>query len=409
VNPSKKEAVVAVLSPKRPQRAGPRTPTTGERSALSDVGFLDAIRRHEEAPAAHVEPSGLSDLADRHHFLKQLYREKRRTDRSKSPLSIALFRIDGDHGRVTAEFRTLVEILHSRKRETDTLGYLGDGLAAVLLTDTDAQGTNGFLRKIADAGCDLQFSVATATYPDHLFDAILAGKEAPAEFHSLVLPEHQATHVVGSGYRLKRALDVAGAAIGIFALSPVMLITAIAIATTSPGPVIFRQKRLGRHGRPFVFYKFRSMRHNNDDRIHREFVTSLIQGQHERIDQGGAEKPLYKLKSDPRVTRVGRFIRRTSIDELPQLFNVLKGDMSLVGPRPPLPYEVETYQSWHLRRILEVRPGLTGLWQVEGRSKTTFDEMVRMDLRYTRISSLAVDIRILVRTVRAVLKDDGAT
>jgi lipopolysaccharide/colanic/teichoic acid biosynthesis glycosyltransferase len=188
-----------------------------------------------------------------------------------------------------------------------------------------------------------------------------------------------------------------------------MLATAIAVAASSPGPIIFKQKRVGRHGKPFVFYKFRSMQHNNDDRIHQEFVTSLIKGEHEQVDQGDGVKPLYKLKADPRITPVGRVIRKTSLDELPQLFNVLKGDMSLVGPRPPLPYEVEKYQSWHLRRILEARPGITGLWQVEGRSKTTFDEMVRLDLRYTRLCSLALDLKLLALTVRAVVKDEGAT
>jgi lipopolysaccharide/colanic/teichoic acid biosynthesis glycosyltransferase len=188
-----------------------------------------------------------------------------------------------------------------------------------------------------------------------------------------------------------------------------MLVTAVAVATSSPGPIIFKQKRIGRYGKTFVFYKFRSMGHNNNDHMHREFVASLIQGEHAKVNQGATDKPLYKLKTDPRITGVGRVIRKTSIDELPQLFNVLKGDMSLVGPRPPLPYEVEKYQSWHLRRVLEVRPGITGLWQVEGRSRTTFDEMVRLDLRYTRMCSLTTDLRILLRTVKAVVKDDGAT
>jgi lipopolysaccharide/colanic/teichoic acid biosynthesis glycosyltransferase len=188
-----------------------------------------------------------------------------------------------------------------------------------------------------------------------------------------------------------------------------MLITAIAVAMSSPGPVIFKQVRLGRRGVPFVFYKFRSMFCNADDRIHREYVASLIKGDLEGANQGDAAQPLYKLKSDPRVTRVGRFIRKTSLDELPQLFNVLKGDMSLVGPRPALAYEVEKYQSWHLRRILEVRPGITGLWQVEGRSKISFDDMVRLDLRYIRNCSFPDDFRILLRTIKVVLGRDGAT
>ena len=192
-------------------------------------------------------------------------------------------------------------------------------------------------------------------------------------------------------------------------LSPVMLITALAVAATSPGPVILKQVRLGKNGVPFVFYKFRSMVANTDDRIHREYVTSLINGDLEKINQGSPAKPLYKIEFDPRVTKVGRIIRKTSIDELPQLFNVLKGDMSLVGPRPPLPYEAENYQSWHLRRILEAKPGMTGLWQVEGRSKICFDEMVRRDLRYIQSCSLLLDLRILLKTIKVVFRCEGAT
>jgi lipopolysaccharide/colanic/teichoic acid biosynthesis glycosyltransferase len=187
-----------------------------------------------------------------------------------------------------------------------------------------------------------------------------------------------------------------------------MLVIALAIGLTSRGPVIFRQTRLGWGGRPFVFYKFRSMRIDADDRIHREYVASLIAGNLKLVNQGDATRPLYKLHRDPRVTSVGRLIRRTSMDELPQLFNVVKGDMSLVGPRPPLPYEVASYESWHLGRILDTKPGMTGLWQVNGRSRTSFEEMVRLDLQYVRNCSLALDLRILLRTAKAVLEGSGA-
>jgi len=149
------------------------------------------------------------------------------------------------------------------------------------------------------------------------------------------------------------------------------------------------------------------MKNNNDNQIHREYVTQLIQGDLAKINQGDSEKPLYKMKTDPRVTWVGRIIRKTSIDELPQLFNVLKGEMSLVGPRPPLRYEADHYQSWHLRRILDAKPGITGLWQVEGRSRTTFDEMVRLDIRYMRNCSLSLDLKILLKTFKVVLQCDG--
>ena len=180
-------------------------------------------------------------------------------------------------------------------------------------------------------------------------------------------------------------------------------------AGSSPGPIIFRQKRLGKGGRPFVFLKFRSMRTDCDDKAHREYVANLIEGNLDKINQGDADNPLYKMAVDPRITKVGRFIRKTSLDELPQLFNVLKGDMSLVGPRPPLPYEAEKYQPWHLRRILEVQPGITGLWQIEGRSTTSFDDMVRLDLRYAQMSSFWFDLRIILRTVLVLFGSRGAT
>jgi exopolysaccharide biosynthesis polyprenyl glycosylphosphotransferase len=204
-------------------------------------------------------------------------------------------------------------------------------------------------------------------------------------------------------YFLKRSIDILGALIALILLAPLMLVVALVIRLTSPGPVIFKQTRLGKDGVAFDFYKFRSMFVNRDDLIHQKFVAELIKNGHENA---GSTK--FKMDADPRITAIGRFIRRTSIDELPQLFNVLKGDMSLVGPRPPIPYETKNYQAWHLRRILTVKPGITGLWQVTGRSRVSFNEMVRMDIRYIRECSLMVDLKILLKTVRVVLRGEGA-
>jgi lipopolysaccharide/colanic/teichoic acid biosynthesis glycosyltransferase len=147
---------------------------------------------------------------------------------------------------------------------------------------------------------------------------------------------------------------------------------------------------------------------NNDDRVHREYLANLIEGNHKALNSGDGDEPFFKIKNDTRITTVGRIIRKLSVDELPQFLNVLKGEMSLVGPRPPIPYEVEKYKSWHLRRILEVKPGITGLWQVDGRSRTSFDDMVRLDLRYVKDWSFWLDIKILLKTVLAVLKTKGA-
>ena len=207
---------------------------------------------------------------------------------------------------------------------------------------------------------------------------------------------------------LKRFVDILGSVTAIIFLSPVMALIAISLKCTSRGPVLFKQKRLGYKGKPFTFLKFRSMKTDTNDQIHRDYIDKLINGKSDEINQGSAEKPKYKIINDPRVTRLGHFLRKSSLDELPQFFNVFSGYMSLVGPRPPISYEVDFYKSWHLRRILEVRPGLTGLWQVSGRSLTTFDEMVRMDLQYVNRKSILLDNIIMLKTIFAVLNFKGA-
>jgi len=172
--------------------------------------------------------------------------------------------------------------------------------------------------------------------------------------------------------------------------------------------VLFRQKRIGEHGTPFTFLKFRSMYVNNDSSEHREYVRQLIEGKADKKPANGNGAGVFKLTNDPRITPVGKFLRRSSLDELPQLLNVLHGEMSLVGPRPPVPYEVEAYATWHRRRLLEAKPGITGLWQVYGRSRVEFDDMVRLDLRYARECSPLLDLKILLQTPKAVIGGDGA-
>jgi lipopolysaccharide/colanic/teichoic acid biosynthesis glycosyltransferase len=172
--------------------------------------------------------------------------------------------------------------------------------------------------------------------------------------------------------------------------------------------VIFEQERLGQFGARFKCLKFRTMYTNNDPKIHQEYVQQFIAGKSGLDNSNGAEKPVYKLVKDPRVTSIGSFLRKTSLDELPQFWNVLRGDMSLVGPRPPVPYEFEVYDIWHRRRVLEIRPGVTGLWQVSGRNRMRFDEMVRLDLRYCQTWSIWLDLKILIATPRAVFNGGGA-
>jgi lipopolysaccharide/colanic/teichoic acid biosynthesis glycosyltransferase len=188
-------------------------------------------------------------------------------------------------------------------------------------------------------------------------------------------------------------------------LAPVFAAIAASVKLTSRGPVFFRQQRIGEAGRPFTMLKFRTMQVNADPAIHQQYVTAFIKSSPEGAP---AESGVFKIVNDPRVTAIGHFLRRASLDELPQFWNVLKGEMSLVGPRPPLPYEVATYKRWHRRRVLEARPGVTGLWQVTGRSRTTFEEMVRLDLRYARNHNVLTDLKILLATPRAVVTGKGA-
>jgi lipopolysaccharide/colanic/teichoic acid biosynthesis glycosyltransferase len=194
----------------------------------------------------------------------------------------------------------------------------------------------------------------------------------------------------------KRTIDFVGALLLLITFAPLCLIVSCWIAFDSTGPIIFRQSRIGRKGRPFTMYKFRSMHIDADQSIHRQYVVHLL-----RTGASG-EVALYKVPNDRRVTRAGAWLRKMSIDELPQLFNVLRGDMSLVGPRPPLAYEVEEYEPWVLRR-LEVRPGMTGLWQVSGRSKVGVQEMFRLDVEYVERRSLGLDLKILLLTIPTVL------
>ncbi|NMB75092.1 MAG: sugar transferase [Myxococcales bacterium] len=212
------------------------------------------------------------------------------------------------------------------------------------------------------------------------------------------------SNIVGLNWLIKRLFDLAAAATLAVALSPILLSCALLVRLSSPGPVLFVQKRVGRRGREFPFYKFRTMVAGARDRQHQQVMEQVIRDGQAPAQEG--EAPLFKMIDDPRITRLGRFLRRYSLDELPQLVNVLKGDMSLVGPRPALPYEVAMY-SERARRRLEVFPGITGLWQVSGRNRLPFDAMIDLDIQYLENWSLGLDIRILARTLIAVFTQRG--
>jgi lipopolysaccharide/colanic/teichoic acid biosynthesis glycosyltransferase len=204
----------------------------------------------------------------------------------------------------------------------------------------------------------------------------------------------------------KSVIDRPLALLVLIVLSPLMAIIAVLIRLDSPGLPIFRQERVGENGRRFALYKFRTMFVDNDDSEYREYVRSLITGGVPyKTQQNG--RPVYKIDDDARVTRLGEFLRGTNLDELPQLLNVLKGEMSCVGPRPDTPFAIEMYQDWHLNRLSAI-PGITGLWQVSDRSSLTFDEMVRLDIQYINNWSPLLDCRILLLTARVILARDGS-
>jgi exopolysaccharide biosynthesis polyprenyl glycosylphosphotransferase len=218
------------------------------------------------------------------------------------------------------------------------------------------------------------------------------------------------SNIEGLNYMVKRSFDIICASIALIFVLPVLALAALAILMFDGSPILFRQQRIGAYGRRFEMLKFRTMTHRAADMVHRDFVQQWI-CEGDTADQNGhqpngTDQRLFKLSNDPRISKVGRILRRFSIDELPQLWNVIRGDMSLIGPRPALPYELELYKDWHRRR-LEGMPGITGLWQVSGRNQVSFDAMVRMDLAYLRDWSLTSDIRILLQTIPVLLRGNG--
>jgi len=237
-----------------------------------------------------------------------------------------------------------------------------------------------------------------------MLDVIDLGKIKPAEMKASAM-ELSELFVRGKIFLLKRVLDLILTSLILIVFSPLLLLIMLAIKIGSPGPVFYKQMRLGERGKPFRFYKFRSMYVNTDDAQHRSYVKNLIKaGNPYEVDENG--KPLFKISDDERVTRVGRLLRKYSVDEFPQLFNALRGEMSLVGPRPPLPSEYEDYSNWHRKRLDGI-PGITGLWQVNGKNKISFEEMVQLDIHYLENWSLWRDIKIILRTIPVILKGEG--
>jgi exopolysaccharide biosynthesis polyprenyl glycosylphosphotransferase len=299
----------------------------------------------------------------------------------------------------------------SARRETDLLGWFEEGAAiGVILPEIDP--TTGAAHEF-EARVRQELSKRLSVTELGMFSIRLhvhtpvPGNDRGSSPLDSALPQLAARKPRVTVYNaVKRGLDLVVSLVLLALLSPLLLLIAALVKLKSPGPIFFRQVRIGERAQPFTMLKFRTMHANADSAVHHEYVSWFIKSSGK--EQPGGQDGVFKLANDRRITPIGHILRKTSLDELPQLWNVFRGDMSLVGPRPPLPYEVEQYKPWHCRRVLEAKPGITGLWQVTGRSRTTFDEMVRLDLRYARTYSLWTDIKILLATPRAVISGKGA-
>lgn len=351
-------------------------------------------------------------------FRRVIAIERKRTERSKAPFILMLLEVPGLQRNDKAD--TLLDVvmglLLCASRDTDIVGWykkhvsvgaLFTGLAVddkEMLLTTILTRVSNTLRNELPLEQFSRISITLHLFPDDWEHDKTERPSNPALYPDLSTNDKVRFPVL----IMKRGIDIVGGLLMAMLVAPVCLLIALAIKSTSKGPVLFRQQRVGRHGRQFTFLKFRSMYVNNDHSVHKEFVTKLISNEDTRGPGHREGAVVYKLTGDKRITAVGKFLRRTSLDELPQFINVLKGDMSLVGPRPPIPYELAAYQTWHRRRVLEVKPGITGLWQVTGRSTVDFDEMVRLDLRYATTWTPMLDLKILLRTPIAVIKGSGA-
>jgi lipopolysaccharide/colanic/teichoic acid biosynthesis glycosyltransferase len=353
------------------------------------------------------------EILSQEAFHRIIRLERHRTERSLKPFLLMLVDM-GEHlpaAAIQKNVSNFLSALAESTRAIDVAGwYENSRVIGVMFTEIGTQNRETIVNTMKARLSDVLRSrlvLEQVRISFHLFPEDWNQDASKRPSNPVLYPDlsTRAERKRGSGV-LKRAMDVVGSSLALVIGAPVFLVIAAAIRVTSKGPVFFRQNRIGQHGVQFVFFKFRSMCVDNDPSVHREYVTKLIAGNAEQhpARENVEGEGVFKLTHDPRITRLGAFLRRTSLDELPQFINVLKGEMSLVGPRPALPYEVEAYDLWHRRRVLEAKPGITGLWQVAGRNRVPFDEMVRLDLKYAQSWSPWLDLKILLRTPKAVLE-----
>ena len=384
--------------------------------------ILSLERREPQLKVARPSTARHSERVEQEHvllenvFQSMLTLERRRAERSRKPFVLMLLDANLESGDAEEILMQAVEVVVATKRETDLVGWYRQGaILGLIFTEVSLEGerpiTETLREKIESAfvkhlGRDRADRIAIST---HLFPENWDKNSSGRVADSALYPDlNRKVSRKRLPLVIKRAIDIIGSGALLLVLSPFLLLITALIKLTSKGPVIFEQERLGQFGVRFKCLKFRTMYTNNDPKIHQEYVQQFIAGKGGLDNSNGAEKPVYKIVKDPRVTFIGSLLRKTSLDELPQFWNVLRGDMSLVGPRPPVPYEFEVYDIWHRRRVLEIRPGVTGLWQVSGRNRMRFDEMVRLDLRYCQTWSIWLDLKILIATPRAVFNGGGA-
>lgn len=349
-------------------------------------------------------------------FKQAITLERKRTERSGMAMVLLLISLPNRSSEQGVAYGAVVaNALSAVMSDFYTLGWVEPpsliGLIVPEVEPADLTSTCERLKRTFLSAIRLQgdgelaqdLSVRWLVYPE----ATASDETQVSPMQPLLYPELLGNVPVVTNFQtLKRGMDTVVSALLLILLLPVFAFIAVLVKLSSPGPVFFKQTRVGYFMTPFTMYKFRSMYARADHRAHQDYVSWFITSSDQRQPQ---QKPdVFKLTNDTRITPLGRILRRTSLDELPQLWNVLIGDMSLVGPRPPLPYELNQYKPWHRGRVLEAKPGVTGLWQVVGRSRTTFDEMVRLDLRYARTRSLWTDIKIMLATPKAVISGKGA-
>jgi len=362
---------------------------------------------------------GIQGFYNEDYFNRMLSLERKRTQRSRKPFLMMLLdisRLVNPHPNLVV-INSIGRVLDAGIRETDVRGWYRKGrVIGVLFTELEsacgAVRDKIFAKLLLSLAGEIdrqdleKIDVTFHAFPE---DQDKGNGNGNGHFNLKLYKDLlEGNRNNGLSRKMKRLMDIVGSLLALILFSPIILAVAAAVKCTSEGPVLFRQQRIGQWGETFTFLKFRSMQVMQAENPHKVYIEKFIRENQSANGTAGEEAPVFKLTDDPRVTPVGRFIRKTSLDELPQLFNVLRGEMSLVGPRPPVPYEFEIYDVWHRMRMLTVKPGITGLWQVCGRSSTNFDEMVRLDLKYVTDWSLWQDIKIILRTPWAVIAGKGA-